>query len=163
MRNAPDWHAWTQYLGIPYERMDCWALVAHVQRSLFGRKLPQLLDPDEIAPLRDLWAHDWVERGFAAFGRHFERIASIDSVAAGDIVLYKWGGVWHAGVLLDSEHLLHTTRRTGSRIARVRGQTLSRLRPQYILRLRECGEAPCGSSTTGSLSTRSGQVEPVGP
>lgn len=129
-----------QLLGTPYDEMDCWDLVAHVERRIFGRRTFSPFDPAVYSAHRADWGDDWVERGIARYASQFERVGSIRIAAPGDIVLYRWLGIWHAGVMLDSEHMIHTTRRAGAQISRMSGRLLARLRPAYILRLRRAEE-----------------------
>ena len=77
-----------EYVGIPYEELDCWGLVRKAMRELYDIELPVATTVDAQRP-------------------SFEEI---DAPRAGDIILMSRLGVLHIGLMTGPDKMLHTSR-----------------------------------------------------
>jgi len=125
---------WSKYVGIPFEQLDCWALVAKVEKEIFGRDF-SCFDDFAIELHRRFWGKKWADVGKEVYK---EIIHQTDSPKAGDIALYgarsdQDGMLWHVGVIVDDQCslLLHTAPKFGSVVSRLNRPAFSRLRPTF--------------------------------
>ena len=103
-----------EYIGIPWDQLNCWELVRKVQRECFGIDLP-------VTPER---AENFVEK--------------VTVPKPGDILQMKsapGGPNKHAGVYIDESRVLHTEIISGSLIEDTRSIRF-KWRPIQVYRVR---------------------------
>jgi len=96
-------------IGVPYAKKDCWQLAKEFYSQVMGRELEHYYEntPNRYA-VRDL-----------VFSKEKE-FHKVRSPKFGDIMLIRLHGVeCHIGVYVDNGLFLHTTKATGSCIDRV--------------------------------------------
>lgn len=97
--------SFSNLVGLPYERVNCWDLVVLFYRQIFKYELAPYYedgktDPNTVQGLVNIARTD------------FERVTEPQF---GDIILMKMMGVEsHIGVYISSEKFLHTQTKTGS-------------------------------------------------
>jgi cell wall-associated NlpC family hydrolase len=91
--------AWvTTYIGVPYERADCWELICKVYREQFGLTLPPAPGGDDRARGAELWqqaVNAWM-------------VVDVDSAQLGDILVFAHPRLgWHAALVIAPGWMLH--------------------------------------------------------
>ena len=112
----PSWAA--EYVGVPYERMDCYALV----RSVFSGQLGVVL-PAVIVPETDLARRDAISRHRSGNWEQVERGTEQRFDVAELALPVRDAGRWrfllvHLGVVVERGLLLHSLPPNGSHIRR---------------------------------------------
>jgi hypothetical protein len=110
-----------KWVNIPYDECPCWALVTRYMREELGvSSFPTFSEFALDAPSEEV---------FHAAVKQKEKFVLVQNPRIGDLVLYKYGGEWHAGVVIPpGDRFLHTERKTGSLMTRLNHPIYKKLR-----------------------------------
>lgn len=91
-----------EYIGLEFERANCWQLICKVYKEQFGIELPFLDDKYASAMDRKSIKN--------LYNSEIPRVwRRVESPVIGDaIVMRIMGQPWHVGVIVSSEFMLHT-------------------------------------------------------
>jgi cell wall-associated NlpC family hydrolase len=99
-----------QFIGIPYDKMNCWALAKAFYSEIFDIELKHYFET--VPPTKE----DMKKLIYSNIG-DFKKV---DRPIAGDLVLIKVYGIEsHIGIYLGEGYLLHTLEGSGSVIDRI--------------------------------------------
>jgi cell wall-associated NlpC family hydrolase len=108
--------AWvSQYIGVPFEKFNCWQLVCKVYREQFDINLPNL-DSEYVDSLDRKNIKKLYERELYLNWRQKEKPDVGDT-----IVLTIKNQPWHVGIVVSKNKMLHTELRLESIIERFVG------------------------------------------
>lgn len=94
-----------EYIGIPYEKKNCWDLVVHFYKQEFDLDLRHLYEGDIPSPM---------DRENLIF-THSGVFEPVTNPQHGDLVVLRFRGIAsHIGVLIAGKMFLHTLEGTGS-------------------------------------------------
>jgi cell wall-associated NlpC family hydrolase len=104
----------SHWIGIPYSKMDCYALLLAAAKDLYGIEYPSILDyvQNPTKAITDTLVSDW-------------RWQKVDSPQESCIVLLGTNGyARHVGLYLGEDQVLHAHRKVGSCIQDTRALSL---------------------------------------
>lgn len=107
MKNTPPLHTqdFSEFIGIDYEKMDCWRLTQHFYLKMFGIELKSYY---EHTP------RDRSDRKALIYTNAGE-FKKVEEPEFGDIVLIKILAIEsHIAIYVGNGMMLHTTEKTGS-------------------------------------------------
>ncbi len=108
--------ALNQYIGIPYERMDCWQIICHYYNHELGILLPtfegQYINGDDAKAIERIYTRELARKTWP----------KIDKPVWPDLVVFRIDAdKWHAGIVVGDQHMLHTQRGCNSVIENFTG------------------------------------------
>jgi hypothetical protein len=89
------------YIGLPFEKFNCAALVVKVSRELLGKEIPLHVSdcPDPM---------DAIEVGALMAGQIIKQWTKVDEGVDGDVVLFRMQGFpSHVGLVIGGGKFLH--------------------------------------------------------
>jgi len=106
-------HLKNEYIGIPFSKMDCWQLVCHYYKAEFKIMLPahekKYKSPSDRKAIEKLYEKEIAEKTWL----------SVKDPQYPDIAVFKINGsLWHCGIIVGKNKMLHTQRGCDSVIER---------------------------------------------
>ena len=94
-----------KYIGIPFEKMNCWELICHYYGSELGIVLPSheknYRDADDKKTISRLYESEIASKTWPR----------VENPKYPDVAVFRIAGyLWHAGLILNDGKMLHTQR-----------------------------------------------------
>lgn len=94
-----------KYIGLPYEKYDCWQLICHFYKNEFNIVLPtfegEYASGYDRKNVRRIYTREMARRIWP----------QVDDPVPPDLVVLRINGKdWHAGIMVGSKHMLHVQR-----------------------------------------------------
>lgn len=101
------------FIGIPYEKMNCWELCVYFYHKVLGYELKHYYQGEVIGLEKVKKAHDLIYTNIGSFEK-------VEDPKFGDLMLLSVLGIEsHIGIYIDNNVFLHTRKNTGSVLDRV--------------------------------------------
>ena len=111
-----------KYIGIPYEKMDCYDLCKKFYKEEFGVELPDqhYIDNRDVKEMAEV------------VGSCKEEFVKVSDPRFGDLVLLRvWGMPAHVGLYVNDKIILHTQEKIGSMLENISPRWVNRIEGYY--------------------------------